>query len=307
MTLIALWKTDGTIQLASDSRLTVGKEHVDTSIKVTSFPVRVLYPASAGLDRDEVAWEGEIGFCAAGDIAPTAAIKESLRALMDRLWIVPGVGELSMRVFAEMVAAMLQPLWFAAADALGNDTAATVILAGFCPQQKTQRAFALVTDITNPPASIRVEEITDWQQAHYYGSGAPAARAIANIRPLLTPVEVIEAISQRHLDAHVGGRVQYGKVDGQHFRVHAVLDIDVDSEARTFTSPYYIGTIELMNPSTLRLPEGIHLLPRAILPFEDLRQRLHSEGFVPADTRPAGMVLFDGVRAREKRRERASD
>lgn len=304
MTLIAVWKTADKIQIASDSRLTVGTDHVDTSIKVTSFPVRVLHPSSAGLDRDQVAWECDIGFCAAGDIAPTGAIKESLRALMDRLWIVPGIGELSMSLFANIVAEMLERLWYAAAGALGNDTSALVVIAGFCPQRMAERAFTMRTDATVYPAKVVADEITDWSCAHFFGSGGRSARCVAKARPQLTPIEVIEAVVQRQLDPHVGGRVQFGKLEGNRFRVYAVLDLDVDIDERTFSSSYYVGGIELMNPEALLLPEGVQLLPRAIVPFEELRARLQSEGFVSADTRPPGMVLFDGARARELHRLR---
>jgi len=306
VTLIALWKTDDKIQIASDSRLTVGDSVVDTSIKVSSFTARVLYPSLSGMDGERFSWVSEIGFCAAGDIAPSSAIKETLRACMDRIWITPGVGEASMHLFADIVRQLLERLWYDAVAALGNSIKVTLIMAGICPSTNMQRAFVLESDATAAPARIVVSEVTEWEGPLYFGSGAQCARYVTAMRPALSPVEIIEAVCQRQLDPHVGGRVQYGSVQQSGFQTSAVVDIDIDVNERTYTMPYQLGSIELMNPESLALPEGVSLLPRLSAPFERLQAQLHHEGFDAVGARPAGVTLIDGARAREIARQRES-
>jgi hypothetical protein len=66
----------------------------------------------------------------------------------------------------------------------------------------------------------------------YFGSGVAAAQAVSAETPRLTPCQVIRKVIHRQLDAHDGGRVQYGKLVESNFRVYAVYDFDVHEEEK---------------------------------------------------------------------------
>jgi hypothetical protein len=266
MTLCAIWTDGENVQMATDSRLMVGERFVDTSVKVMAIPISILEPSSRGLHEQKPYIHRTYGMCAAGDLAPTMAVKDSLRALMSSVWAVPGQADLSMDSLASIAAAMLQRIWYKCADGLGNDVFAQIAFVGYCPAQKRQRVFMLVTRPVYP-AYVEVREVEPTAGGLYFGSGRPAAVALLEASPELTPPEVVRAVANDHEVQSVGGRVQYGRMDGENFKVASVIDYDIDHKARTITVGYYFAGVELTGPEQPALPHGFHLLPRAVDPF----------------------------------------
>jgi hypothetical protein len=279
MTLCAVWKDSNGLQLASDSRLGIGSTHVDTSVKVTTFPILVLEPSFEGWSDRKALLRQEIGLCAAGDVAPTMALKECLRTVMSSIWIVPGRGNISMESFAQLVSSMLRPLWYQAASQLGNDVAAQIGIAGFCPEQQRERAFMLRTDTTSFPATIHTTEIDLAVGPVFFGSGRREAETLLSADPLLSPPRVIKRVAEDPRVTSVGGRVQYGKVVGRDFQVFSVYDHEVNHQEKTFVGGYYLAGLELVEDSALPLPEGFLIIPTAVDPFQAEREELVKAGY----------------------------
>jgi hypothetical protein len=134
MTLCAAWFEDDDLHFASDSRLMIGPSPVDISIKITSFPFTILEPSSKGLHDGKVLLHRHMGLCAAGDVATTMPVKETLRTLLASLWIRPREADVSMESIAAAAASTLELLWYQSAAALGNDVGAAIALGGVCPR-----------------------------------------------------------------------------------------------------------------------------------------------------------------------------
>lgn len=279
MTLCSVWSYDGNLHVATDSRLMIGDDSVDTSVKIITFPIAILEPSSKGYGEGKIAFQRHYGLCAAGDLAPTSAMKESIRILLSSMWAVPGYSEVSMDSFAQIIASILKSAWYHSADRLGNDVSAMVAFVGHCPHADKQRLFLLETDASKHPAEIRVEEISPPAEPIYFGSGRQAAERLHEREADLTPPQIIRRISRGGDVRPVGGRVQFGKMIGKDFRVYAVYDHDVDDEAKTVTGGYFLAGLELMEPETLPLPDGFHLLPITADPFARERDELLRAGY----------------------------
>jgi hypothetical protein len=279
MTLCAVWTDGFNLQMSSDSRLMVADFYADTSVKVQTVPISILEPSSRGLHEQKAQVTRTYGMCAAGDVAPTMAIKDSLRVLMSSVWAVPGHADLSMDSLVSIVANMLERIWYKCADGLGNDTLADVAFVGYCPRQRRQRFFMLNTNAGAYPAHVEIREIDPTETGFYFGSGRPRAEALSGERPELSPAEVVRAIANNPEVRSVGGRVQYGRMDGENFRVCSVIDYDVDHEAKTLAVGYYLAGVELQGQDQPALPEGYHLLPPAVDPFRRQAEELAAAGY----------------------------
>lgn len=285
MTLCCVWFSADNWQLASDSRLSVTDElTVDISVKVTSFRVRIPMPSSAGLDGIDMLVDQEVGFMAAGDVATTLPVRESLRAAMARMWINPSlITELSMRRIAEVSAEVLLRLWRRRSEMDVSRVFATVCIVGWCPQQKCGRAFLLEPHVAGGTTKVVLRELQQTDGVVYFGSGAKVARHVAADKSQLTPPQVIRQVVGRQLDPTVGGRVQYGKLVSKDFEVYAVYDFTIDDEQKVLVSGYFIGGVELLAESDqLHLPDGYTLLPgRVVTPFLAEEQEALAQGFMP--------------------------
>lgn len=278
MTLCAIWTDGENVQMATDSRLVVGDYFVDTSVKVMAIPISILEPSSKGLHEQKPYVQRTYGMCAAGHVAPTMAVTDSLRVLLSSVWAVPGQADLSMDSLASIVASMLERIWYKCADGLGNDVFAQVAFVGYCPARKRQRAFLLITEAVYP-AHVEVREVEPTPRGLYFGSGRRAAEALLEGRAELTPPEIVRAVANDPAVPSVGGRVQYGRMAGENFQVFSVIDYDVDHEARAITVGYYFAGVDLTGPGRPALPDGYHLLPRAVDPFAREPAELAQAGY----------------------------
>jgi hypothetical protein len=300
VTVAAVWFNGGVPYLGSDSRLTVGLDHVDTSVKVTAFTMAFLEPSSAGWSSGRAFHRHSIGLCAAGSVAPTMAVKESLRALVERMWAVPGLADLSMETVAEVVAAILHPLWHKAVAALGADEQAVIAIGGWCPVKKRGRAFVLRTDGTTYPAKVVYKEVLPTDPPYYFGSGASEATRVSGDDPQLTPLQVIRRVIDEGRVGSVGGRVQAGVLEGTDFTICTIHDYTVDHRLREVRTGHFLGGLQLMNHEAMPLPDGISILPKSLLPFEQDISAFHSQGYTLMEEGQKVIVLFDGDAAREK-------
>jgi hypothetical protein len=278
VTLCALWSYAGDLHIATDSRLTIGDQNVDTSVKIISFPITVRRPPGGPSD-ETILPQRNFGLCAAGDLAPTSAMKESIRALMSTMSVAPSYAEVSMDSFASTIASLLKVAWFHSVERLGPEMRATVAFVGHCPQEDRQRLFLIKTVLTQDRAEVQVDELAPPNTPLYFGSGKDDAESMHATEPDLSPPQIIRRVSRSGRVPSVGGRVQFGRMMGTDFRVHAVLDHDCDDRARTYSCGFFFAGLELMEPDVLPLPDGYHLLPIVADPFARERKELENRGF----------------------------
>jgi hypothetical protein len=302
MTLCAVWFDAGIPYLASDSRILLGSHatanFLDISVKITTIPVTVLEPSSQGYENGKALFEFTLGLAAAGTVATTAAVKESLRALLRSLWVVPGVGEISMAEIAALTAAVLTPLAHRTRDE-SKATATTLALVGYCAEQNRGRAFVVRSDPLGYEDAI-VQEIDPDEGPYFFGEGDKSAKEILEFNGTLTAPEVIRAVVDKGEDKSVGGRVQLGRLKEKDFQVQLVYDVVVDHESRKYTPGYFLAGLEVFESTKLKLPVGMEVLPSASFPFRAYEDTLRRSGYSPVHQQVTTQVLFDGRAARAK-------
>lgn len=241
-------------------------------------------PSSKGLDGIDMLVDQEVGFLAAGDVMTTLPVRETLRAVMARLWVNPSlITELSMRRVSDVSAQILHRLWRVRSEMDPQQVFAAVCLVGYCPQQKSGRAFLLEPRIVGNSTEVVTQELSGSDGPVYFGSGAKIARQLSAEQPELTPPQVVRKIVSEKLDQTVGGHVQYGKLIGKDFEVFAVYDFALDEQQRALVGGYHIAGMELLaEAEQLRLPEGYMLLPgKAVAPFDAEQSHAINQGFHP--------------------------
>src|SRR5690606_36494728 len=152
-------------------------------------------------------------FLAAGDVATTLPVRESIRAAMSWLWVNPSLcPELSMQRFAEVTAEILLRLWRTRSEMTIDPVRVTIGLVGWCPRQSRGRAFLLEPQVKDGKTVVAVNEVETSYGPLFFGSGSDAARRVLADEPSLSPPQVIRRVARLSLDPMVGGRVQYGRL-----------------------------------------------------------------------------------------------
>lgn len=234
MTLSVLWRSDGRLHMASDSRMSFGAVgHADVGVKVMRLPVRVL-GTDIGDDAGnlQVLFERTYGFCYAGSLANAATFKQLVEdLLLDVQYVSPDIPlsfdelcrflcHFSAKVSTEVVARLMENGQY------------TFCLAGLCPQTKVLRGARFHLRNVNGRTEAEFEEVVQADGEFVaVGSGAPEFEEVLAGRPAETRV-VLLAINQVIDEGKVptvGGDIQYGSFNNHaHFTVSGITRISTE-------------------------------------------------------------------------------
>lgn len=214
MTLSLLWRSEGRLHLASDSRMSFGAAgSTDIGVKVMRLPVRIL-----GCDLDNV---GELntlfaqtyGFAYAGNLSNAATFKQFIEDILLDVQYVDTATPLSFEAICDFLCHFSERISTEVVSRLAQNGQYTFLLAGYCPLAQRLRGarFTLTQDAGRGVASYEEVAKEDGQYVAV-GSGATefekiiAGQEVSWRSVLLTLNKVID---EGVIDS-VGGDLQYG-------------------------------------------------------------------------------------------------
>ncbi|WP_175918079.1 hypothetical protein [Burkholderia pyrrocinia] len=233
MTLSILWRSEGRLHLASDSRISFrGAGSADVGVKVMRLPIRVL-----GTDIDDgggprVLFEQTYGFCYAGSLANAATFKEFIGDLLIGVQYLPADEPLSFEKLCNFLCRFCGRISTEIVSRLAENGQYTFFIAGLCPQTTRLRGARFHLEQNAGETLVTFEEVArDEGEYVAVGSGEREFEALfagqfaTMCKVLLTLNQVID---EGKVDS-VGGDIQYGSFgkDGN-FSVSGLVRISVE-------------------------------------------------------------------------------
>lgn len=233
MTVSILWRSEGRLHLASDSRMSFGTAgSTDVGVKVMRLPIRIL-----GCDTDEagelnILFARTYGFAFAGSLSNAATFKQFIEDLLLDVQYVDTGTPLSFERICDFLCHFSERISTEVVSRLAEQGQYTFLLAGYCPLAQRLRGarFTLAQDAGRSVASFEEVAQEDGQYVAV-GSGKTefekhiAGQAVTWRSVLLALNKVID----EGLVDSVGGDLQYGsfRKDGN-FSVSGIMRISVE-------------------------------------------------------------------------------
>ncbi len=250
MTLCVLWRSDGRLHMASDSRMSFGAHgHADVGVKVMRLPVRVLGTEPDDTGHPTVLFERTYGFCYAGSLANAATFKQFVEDLLLDVQYLPEEVPLSFDELCRFLCHFCAKVSTEVVARLTENGRYTFCLAGLCPLNGWLLGARFHLTQTNGQTHATFEEVArDDGQYVAIGTGSAEFGAALDGQPA-TMRGVLLALN-RVIDEGrvptVGGDIQYGSFNPDaNFTVSGITRISTEeaddrgrhygpSEQRTF-------------------------------------------------------------------------
>ncbi len=240
MTLCIAWKGGGTINFASDSRLTIKTSKVehgklktivnysDVGIKVFSIPVKIYSAYSSESQQRTLDYDHTIGLCFAGYTTNAYVVKETIFEILQQLQYSPYTN-FSMAGICKMIAKFYSHTSQKLCEFLAKDGIAEFFIAGFCPMENKIRTFKFFLDTSTHPIQGRFLEILTTSDVEFLGSGFGRASNIHANAPKQSIFKVLKQVIDEDSTPDVGGNIQYGSFHENHnFEISGVEDYTLD-------------------------------------------------------------------------------
>lgn len=242
MTLSILWRSEGRLHLASDSRMSFGTAGTaDVGIKVMRLHIRVL-----GTEPDEHGalnqlFEANYGFCYAGSLANASTFKQLIEDLLLDVQYVNADVPLSFPEICSFLCRYCEKVSTEVVSRLAENGVYTFFIAGLCPFTKRLRGarFLLGQDAGQTVATFTEAAAEDGQYVPV-GTGAEEFRRLfaGQELTLKSALLTLNQVIDDGLVDTVGGDIQYGSFDKRgNFCVSGITRISVeetDDEGRHF-------------------------------------------------------------------------
>lgn len=269
MTLCAVLRhPDGRLEITTDSRVTVAAgKSADVAVKVAVVPLRLERPKGRDQSAPMVTLERDLGVAVVGSMVTTMSTVELLRSVLANLQFVPGRADRSLRGIAELAAIVLRRISAEVCQHVFENGRGIIILAGLCPVSSLTKAISLTVTLEALVVDVTVEEIDLFDGPVFFGSGAPAARALHESHPGRSVQRIVRDVAEDPQVPSVGGNIQYGEVTDGHFVVRGVRSLHVDHAERTARVGFYLAGIELFGGEDAFSESGFVPRKRFIDPF----------------------------------------
>lgn len=247
MTLSLLWRSEGRLHLASDSRMSFGTAgSTDIGVKVMRLPIRIL-----GCDLDDTGalntlFAQTYGFAYAGSLSNAATFKQFIEDILIDVQYVDTATPLSFEAICDFLRHFSERISTEVVSRLAQHGNYTFLIAGYCPLEERLRGarFTLSQDAGRSVASY--EEIAQ-EDGQYVAVGSGAAefeKYIAgqevSCRSVLLALNKV--IDSEAVDS-VGGDLQYGSFGtGRNFTVFGITRI---SQEEAEDGDVYYGPTEV--------------------------------------------------------------
>lgn len=241
MTLSVLWRSDGRLHLASDSRISFGDQgSSDVGVKVMRLPLRIL-----GTDTDDdgelkVIFDRTYGFCYAGSLVNAGTFKSLIEDLLLDVQYLDEAKALSFLDLCEFLRYYCGKVSTEVCSYLAGNGYYGFFFAGYCPREKRLRAALFKFSQADGKSIATFSEVAI-NNGSYIAIGKGAAEADAVLAgKLITQRTVLLAINQvidEQKVPSVGGDIQYGtfKKDGN-FAVSGLQRISMEELEGTHQS-----------------------------------------------------------------------
>jgi len=247
MTLSILWRSEGRLHLASDSRISFGSgRSADVGVKIMRLPIRV---RDTSLDKGgqlHVLFDKTYGFCYAGSLANAATFQQLVADLLIDVQYLNADVPLSFDELCKFLCRFSSKVSTEIVSSLFEQGTYTFFVAGWCPSTEQLRGakFSLVQDAGRTRASY-LEVVQDTGQYLAVGTGAEEFKTLIAGREVTTDAVLLtlnRIIDEQKVDT-VGGDIQYGSfLKGGDFAVYGITRISVES---AFESGNQYGPSEL--------------------------------------------------------------
>ena len=246
MTLCIAWKNNNQIHFASDSRMTLApNSRVDVGIKVLSVPVKIYSPSDEHGNKT-LEFEYSYGMCFAGSTVNSYLIKESITEVLQHLQYAPRYTDVSMDSICKLIFKVYKQISTEiCSSSLAERGISNLIIGGYCPKKEIIRAFQFSTTIDNIHSCNEI--LIDNGRYWVTGSGSKYAETIlSDTPPPLSNtryLEILKKVIDSDAIEDVGGNIQYGKFEGQDFKVYGIVEYDQVRKAH-----YYSRGLDLNSP-----------------------------------------------------------
>lgn len=214
MTLRLIWRSEGCLHLASDSRMPFGTAgSTDIGVKVMRLPVRILGCDVDGTGALNILFAQTYGFAYAGSLSNAATFKQFIEDILLDVQYMDVVTALSFEVICDLLCRFSERISTEVVSRLAQQGQYTFLLVGYCPLTQRLRGarFTLAQDAGRSVASF--EEVAQ-EDGQYLAIGTGAnefenhivAQEVSRRSVLLTLNKVID---DGVVDS-VGGDLQYG-------------------------------------------------------------------------------------------------
>ena len=152
----------------------------------------------------KVAYQGRLGIALVGSIISAFSIKESLQSTLDLMQYIPGRVSISLDSICDVVLKYFEYLSRAACESLGDKGRALLIVAGYCPDKNTVRAFEISLDcLSHPIKGIKTELFTG-NNISMFGSGKKRAEDIRKNNPQFSNFQLLKSVINDESEKSVG-------------------------------------------------------------------------------------------------------
>lgn len=295
MTVSILWRSEGCLHLASDSRMSFGKAGAsDIGVKVMRLPICIL-----GCDVDEngalkTLFAQTYGFAFAGSLSNAATFKQFIEDILLNVQYVDTGTPLSFERICDFLCHFSQLISTELVSRLAEHGQYTFLLAGYCPLAQRFRGARFILTQHEGHSVASFEEVAQ-KNGQYVAVGSGKAefeRLIAG--QTVTWNSVLLSLNQVIDEAvvnSVGGDIQYGTFKSdRNFSVAGITRISVE-EADDGERHYGPSTERVFKYRGFQIYEGWNMPENKFWPsptFFELE--------VPSNKESA-QRFFDGCRA----------
>lgn len=234
MTLCIARRTSKTnIELASDSRISIGTRHFDTGIKVFAIPVSISWPIFVDENGDNEPEKAKytLGLAVAGDTLHAYLVKEAISEILQNLQYIPGHTDLSLDKLCEIINKVFTQLAQDIDGAREIYLKSGFFLTGYCIEQQQLRAFRFETDRSPYGIGGKYYEILKDCPIEFIGSGEDLGKEIYKQHPNWRTLWILDEAIRRNEVVSVGGKLQYGCFhDKFEFYISGIVDYDANED-----------------------------------------------------------------------------
>lgn len=233
MTVSILWRSEGRLHLASDSRMSFGAAGAtDIGVKVMRLPISI-----SGCDTDEngvlnTIFAAAYGFAYAGSLSNAATFKQFIEDILLDVQYVEVFTPLSFDLICKFLCRYSERISTEVVSRLAEHGQYTFLLAGICPLTKRLRGarFTLAQDAGRSVASFQEVAQEDGQ---YDAAGTGKTEFEKHITGQSVSVQTVLLALNKVIDegvvASVGGDIQYGSFQKNgDFKVSGIVRISVE-------------------------------------------------------------------------------
>lgn len=222
MTIVAAWRHhSNNLAIASDSRISGFKEHVDHCVKIFPIPITIRGVSDYNTENQPPIYSNNLGiaFCGKSDVAYMIATAASI--LLSNVQAIPVIHEISMDNISEFVKLVFEKIITSSFKMFLDDSNPEIIVTGYCPSQSRIRAFKLFTsDATEDGFSNYFNtEILNTDGICFLGSGKNEAYSRYEKQTNKNPIKIIRELIESPDYPDIGGDIQFGDYSNNSFAV----------------------------------------------------------------------------------------